>query len=70
MSWEQLAALRADFNLYGVGVLWGPAGRRFATVPSGGVLVADTPDGLRRQLRLLDATADTDTQTLTCLDHP
>lgn len=70
MSWEQLAELRADFNPRGVGVLWGPYGRWFATTPTGGVLTADTSNELRRQLRVLDGTASADTQTLTRLDVP
>lgn len=68
MSWERLAELRADFNPHGIGVLWGPAGRWFAVTPSGGVVVADSPHGLRRQLRVLDSTTDADTQTLRRVD--
>lgn len=68
MSRERLAALRADFNPYGVGILWDLRGRWFATTPPGGVRAADTVEELRRQLRVLDGTTDADTQTLTRLD--
>lgn len=65
MSWAQLAALRADFNPRGIGVLWDLRGRWFAITPSARVIEAASADGLRRALRTLDGTTAADTQALT-----
>lgn len=70
MTGGELAALRGDFNVRGVGVLRGPYGCWFATTPTGDVIAAGTAGELRRKLRVLDGTTAADTQTLPRIPAP
>lgn len=63
VSWEQVGALRADFNARGVGILWDLRDRWFATTPAE-TLEAPTAEALRRTLRSRDGTTAADTQML------
>ena len=69
MSMRALAVLRADLNPQLFGVLWDRQDRWMATTPSGRVLVATSPDVLRRRVRDIDGTTSAAIQTFSIVQE-
>lgn len=66
--WAALQVLRADLNPRGFGVLWDLASQWMATTPTGEVLTAASPDALRRAVRRVDGSTETETATLPAVE--